>query len=166
MDLFAAGNNAQAARYTSWTDEPDSEHVDAFTMRSWAQSCCPGCKLYHRETMLIFPPRGLERAVVRRAKSAGVKACFIVPTFHKSAYWKLLRSAAIARLAFNDPKRAFALSQEPLAAHSVFLVDFGTADGTVPCCGQEGRRRGRQPLWKPHEAAKLEALKAAAHDIG
>ena len=62
--------------YISWTDEPYSEHVDAFTMRSWAQSRCPGCELYHRETMLIFQPRGLERAVVRRAKSDGVKACF------------------------------------------------------------------------------------------
>ena len=166
LDLFAAGSNAQAARYTSWTDEPDSEQVDAFTLRSWAQSQCPGCKLYHRETMLIFPPRGLERAVVRRAKSDGVKACFIVPTSHKSGYWKVLRSAAIARLAFNDPKRAFALSQAPLAAHSVFLVDFGTADGTVPCCGQESRRRGRQPRWEPHEAAELEALKAAAQALG
>lgn len=162
LDLFAAGSNKHCERYISWTDEPDSEQVDAFTLRSWAQSRCVGCGNYHRETLLIFPPRGMERAVVRRAKSDKVKACFIVPKSHKTGFWKLLRSTAIASLTFNDPKRAFTLSQAPMATHSVFLVDFGSADGTTPCCGQGATHRGRQPRWEPDERAELEALSASA----
>ena len=73
LDLFAAGSNKHCDRYVSWTEEPDSEQVDAFTLRSWAQSRCIGCGDYHRETLLIFPPRGMERAVARRAKSRSWK---------------------------------------------------------------------------------------------
>jgi hypothetical protein len=162
LDLFAAGNNKQCERYVSWTDEPDSEQVDAFTLRSWAQSRCSGCGMYHRETLLIFPLRGMERAVVRRERSDRVRACFMVPTSHKAGFWKLLRSASTARLTFNDPKRAFALSRAPMAAHSVFLVDFGSADGGLPGCWQETKRRGRQPRWEPDEQAELQALSTAA----
>ena len=118
---------------------------------------------------MVFPPHGMERAVVRRAKSdkvKTVKACFIVPTSHKAGFWKLLRSAAMASLTFDDPWRAFALSQAPMATHSVFLVDFGpifgSADGTTPCCGQGAKHRGRQPRWEPDEQAELEALSASA----
>jgi hypothetical protein len=62
IDLFAAQSNAFLARFVSWTDEPNSDVVDAFTMRSWNQSRCP-CGKDHRETSFIFPRRGLERTV-------------------------------------------------------------------------------------------------------
>ena len=41
--------------FASWTDEPESEVVDAFTIPSWNQSVCQCC-LSHRETCFIFPP--------------------------------------------------------------------------------------------------------------
>ena len=63
------------------------------------------------------------------------------------------------RLQLNDPKIAFEHSQAPLAAHTVFLVDFGGTDSTSPCCGQECVRRGRQPRWEPHEEAELKELR-------
>ena len=99
------------------------------------------------------------RTVVRRAKSDRLRACFIVPTNHKAGYWKLLRSNSQGRLQLNDPKIAFEHSQAPLAAHTVFLVDFGGTDSTSPCCGQECVRRGRQPRWEPHEEAELKELR-------
>ena len=74
VDLFAAQSNAFVERFVSWTDESKSEVVDAFTLRSWNQSRCP-CGKDHRETSFIFPPRGLERTVVRRAKSDRLRAC-------------------------------------------------------------------------------------------
>jgi hypothetical protein len=37
-DLFAAQSNTMAARFVSWTDEPNSEHVDALSLGSWNQS--------------------------------------------------------------------------------------------------------------------------------
>ena len=165
VDLFAAQSNAMAARFVSWTDEPHSEHVDAFSMGSWNQSACV-CGREHRETAFIFPPRGLERVVVRRAKSDGVRACFVVPTDHKAGYWKLLRSRSVARMALNKPELAFESVQAPLSSHTVFLVDFGAADGTSPGCGQEFARRGRRPRWEPQEAAELEELRRVAAKFG
>jgi hypothetical protein len=106
--------------------------VDAFTMRSWNQSTRM-CGLEHRETRFIFPPRGLERVVVRRAKSDRVRACFVVLTNHKAAYWKLLRSNLHGQLALNEPKLACEHSQE---------------------CTQ----RGRRPRWEPYEKAELKEL--------
>jgi hypothetical protein len=133
IDLFAAQSNAFVERFVSWTDEPNSEVVDAFTMRSWKQSRCP-CGKDHRETSFIFPPRGLERTLVRRAKSDRLRACFVVPTNHKAGYWKLLRSNSQGRLQLNDPKTAF--------EHS-----------------RESARCGRQPRWEPHEEAELKELR-------
>ena len=164
LDLFAAGSNAFVERYISWADEPGSEVVDAFDLRSWAQSRCV-CGQFHRETLFIFPPRGLERAVVRRAKSDNVRGCFVVPTNHKAGYWKLLRSSAVAHMAFDKPDEAFEFAQAPLSAHSVFLVDFGGADEASPCCGQEHIRRGRQARWEPHEEEELAALRRAADTL-
>jgi hypothetical protein len=55
IDLFAAQSNAFVARFASWTDEPNSEQVDAFGLGSWNQSLCP-CGQVHRETVIIFRP--------------------------------------------------------------------------------------------------------------
>ena len=35
IDLFAADCNKFTPRYVSWTDEPNSEAVDAFSLASW-----------------------------------------------------------------------------------------------------------------------------------
>ena len=164
LDLFASTSNAMTPRFVSWTDEPDSEAVDAFNLRSWAQTRC-GCGEYHRETLFIFPPRGLERLAVHRARSDSVRACFMVPTNHRAAYWKLLRTVSTARLAFNDPKRDFELALAPLAAHTAFLVDFGEADVSRPGCGQERSRRGRLPRWEPSELAVFTDLQNIVREI-
>ncbi len=93
IDLFAADCNKFTERYrdASWTDEPNSEAVDAFAMDSWNQSICP-CWRAHRETPFIFPPKRLERAVFKRARSDGVRAIFVVSTAYTAAYWKGLRA--------------------------------------------------------------------------
>ncbi len=90
------------------------------------------CGREHREPAFIFPPRGLEKVVVRRAKSDGIRACFVIPTDHKAGYWKVLRSRSIAQLTLSKPGVAFKHAQAPLSTHTVFLVDFGAADGTSP----------------------------------
>jgi hypothetical protein len=60
-------------------DEPDGEVVDAFAIRSWNQSKCKrGC--FHRKTAFVFPPIGQEWAVMKRARSDGVKGVLVVPT--------------------------------------------------------------------------------------
>jgi sulfite reductase alpha subunit-like flavoprotein len=59
IDLFAADSNKLTERYASWTDEPDSEAVDAFSLPSWNQSSCP-CGKVHRETAFMFRPKKLK----------------------------------------------------------------------------------------------------------
>ena len=85
-------------------------------------------RLLHRETLFIFPPRGLERSVVQRAKSGSVRACFMVPTNHRAACWKLLRTVSIARLAFNGPKHDFEPALAPLARPGAGRSDTGGGD--------------------------------------
>ena len=159
IDLFAVASNRFAERFASWTDEPESEAVDAFALPSWDQSLCV-CGKVHRETAFIFPPRGLEKAVVRRARSDSVRAVFVVPTAYKAGYWEALRSRAVAQMQLDQPASDFAHAQAPLGDHTVFLVDFGQSDAPSPACGQESRLRGRRPLFEPIELEERARVKA------
>ena len=159
LDLFAARSNRFTDRFVSWTDEPTSEWVDAFTLPSWDQSLCP-CGQIHREISFIFPPRGLERTIIRRAISDGIKAVFVVPTNHRADYWKTLRSRALAVGELNDPPSHFACVQAPLGNHTIFLVDFKGSDFAIPACGQECFERGRRQLYNATEAEELSLLHA------
>ena len=150
IDLFAATCNRMATRFASWTDEPESEAVDAFTLPSWDESVCK-CGKVHRETAFIFPPHGLEKAAVRRAKSDRVRAVFVVPTAYKAGYWEALRGRAKARMQLDNPASDFARTQAPLGDHTVFLVDFGASDTASPACGQECEPRGRRKYLEPIE---------------
>ena len=145
IDLFAANCNKMTGRFASWTDEPGSEVVDAFTIPSWNQSVCQ-CGSSHRETFFIFPPVGLERATVKRARSDGARCVFVVPTAYKSGYWMALRNHSIDRAELTRPDLDFTNVQGTLGKHTVFLVDFGTADSLSPACGQARAPRGRRPL--------------------
>jgi hypothetical protein len=151
IDLFAANCNKLVERFASWTDEPDSEVVDAFTIRSWNQSACK-CGCFHRETVFVFPPIGLERTIVRRARSDGVKGVFVVPTAYQSGYWMALRNHSIAMAELNDKASNFVGVQAPLGRHTIFLVDFGGPDTQSPPCGQEATHRGRRTLLSAVEA--------------
>ena len=150
IDLFAANCNKATERFASWTDEPQSEAVDAFAIPSWNQSICK-CGNSHRETSLIFPPPNLERAAVKRARSDGARAVFVVPTAVKAGYWMALRNHSIDRAELTRPDLDFTNVQAPLGSHTVFLVDFGRADTNSPPCGQERQHRGRRQQLGPVE---------------
>ena len=70
IDMFAAACNARCRRFCSWTPDKGSEQVDAFALRSWDNSSCPGCKRWHRECGFYHVPDGLADTVVRRAVCA------------------------------------------------------------------------------------------------
>ena len=165
IDLFAAASNRFTERFASWTDEPESEAVDAFALSSWDQSTCV-CGKTHRETAFIFPPRGLEKAVVRRARSDSVRAVFVVPTAYKAGYWEALRSRAVSQMQLDQPASDFAHVQAPLGDHTVFLVDFGQSDTPTPACGQESRLRGRRPPFEPIELEERASVKAELRRLG
>ncbi len=133
-------------------------------MSSWSESLCT-CGQYHRETLFIFPPRGMERAAVCRARSDRVRACFLVPTSHKLGYCKLFRSHSTAFMAVNDPKEAFTHVLAPMAAHTLFLVDFGSNDDTSPGCGRELSLRGRKSRWSDSELQEMRDLRSIAQSL-
>jgi hypothetical protein len=145
IDLSAANCNKMMERFASWTDKPGSEVVDAFTIPSWNQSVCQ-CGLSHRETCFIFPPAGLERATVKRARSDGARCVFVVPTAYKAGYWMALRNRSIDRAELTRPDLDFTNVQGTLGKHTVFLEDFGTDDSLTPACGQSQAPRGLRPL--------------------
>ena len=151
IDLFAADSNKFTERYASWTDEPNSEAVDAFSLPSWNQSLCP-CGRVHRETAFIFPPKKLERTAFKRARSDGVRAIFLVPTAYTAGYWKGLRARSVAQLELTSPKAEFHNPQGTMGNHTLFLVDFGGADSSsAASCGQDHLYRGRRQRLSPLE---------------
>jgi len=134
IDFFASGCNALTPRYASWTQEPGSEAVDAFSMRSWESSMCPTCGCRHMETGFFFPPSGLEERVVSRARSDGARGLFLVPTRHRAGFWLALRRAATSWTYVNEAVCKFEHTERELGAHTLFLVDFGgLADSGEPC---------------------------------
>jgi hypothetical protein len=160
IDLFAADCNKFVARYASWTDEPNSEGIDAFSLASWNQSVCV-CGQEHRDTVFIFPPKGLEKAVFRRARSDGVKAIFLVPTAVTAGYWKGLRARSTARLELTSPRLELHNPQGTMGNHTVFLVDFGDTDSRLaPCCGQAACHRGRRQRLSQVELEERSRTKA------
>jgi hypothetical protein len=96
--FFASSCNAMAARFMSWTEEPASERVDAFSAPSWDASWCQHCGKYHREVGFYFAPSNLEDAAVRRARSDGTRGFFLVPNAAKQGYWQCLSREALAQL--------------------------------------------------------------------
>ena len=98
IDMFAAACNARCRRFRSWTPDKGSEQVDAFALRSWDNSSCPGCKRWHRECGFYHVPDCLADTVVRRARSDGARGLFLVPTNFKAGYFIALRAVAIAVL--------------------------------------------------------------------
>ena len=131
--------------------------VDAFTIPSWNQSVCQ-CSLSHRETCFIFPPVRLERASVKRARSDGARCVFVVPTAYKAGYW-METNHSIDRAELTRLDLDFTNVQGTLGKHTVFLVDFGTADSLPPACGQERAPRGRRPLLGDIEREERERVK-------
>ena len=74
---------------------------------------CVSAAKYIAKLVSYFCLKGLERAVVRRARSDGVKAVIVVPTAYKAGYWMTLRNHAIKQLELTQPSADFANAQAP-----------------------------------------------------
>ena len=116
--------------------------------------------------MFVFPLIGLERSIVRRARSDGVKGVFVVPTAYKTGYWMALRNHSVAMAELNDRASDFVGVQAPLGRHTIFLVDFGGPDTQSPPCGQETRHRGRRALLSAVEAEERRRVRSEIEAAG
>ena len=70
-----------------------------------------------------------------------------------------LRNHSIDRAELTRPDLDFTNVQGTLGKHTVFLVDFGTADSLSPACGQARAPRGRRPLLGDVEREERERVK-------
>ena len=158
IDFFASTGNAITPRFASWTQEPASEAVDAFSMRSWESSVCPSCQRRHKETGFFFPPSGLESRVVMRARSDGARGLFLVPSRQRAGFWLALRRDAVAWCQVPRQSCVFDHANREMGAHTLFLVDFhGPGDSDEPCAAAGHRRafgRPRDPV-EEYEAEEL-----------
>ena len=146
IDFFASSCNALVPRFASWSKEPGTEAVDAFSMRSWESSLCPACGQRHKELGFYFPPAGLEDRVVIRARSDGARGVFLVPTRHRAGYWMALRRASRRVVAVPEQVNMYENTERVMAAHTLFLVDFEGPDDCVAACASAGlRRSGERP---------------------
>ena len=166
IDFFAAAENAMCQRFAAWTDEPDAEVVDAFTVRNWNVGLCV-CGREHREWGFYFPPPGLEDGVVRRAKSDGVRGIFLVPRNRKAPYYQALRQNALRERDLGAHADLFVHARKQMSKHSLLAVDFGGGvDMFSPPCGQEGRRRPRGRAALPIEEEEARALVQHISSLG
>ena len=156
IDFFASAENALCRRFAAWTDEPQAEAVDAFTIRNWNIGECV-CGKEHREWGFYFPPQGLEDRVVRRAQSDGARGIFLVPRNRKAPYYQALRQRAMLARHLEAEPDLFCHTRKQMCKHSLIAVDFsGGVDLTTAFCGQESepRRKGRAVLPVEAEAAR------------
>ena len=129
--------------------------MDAFALRSWDNSSCPGCKRWHRECGLYQVPDGLADTVVRRARSDGARGLFPVPTDFKAGYFIALRSEAIAVLELVTNQSLYSFTSKPVGRMTLFAADFcdKEADCLVPACAHAFEPRiGRRPSRGESEA--------------
>jgi len=161
IDLFASTCNALVERFASWTKEPRSEAVDAFSLRSWESSLCPSCGARHKEIGFYFPPPGLEDRVVSRARSDGARGVFLVPTRQRAGYWMALRRASTRWMHVPESCCVFEYTERVLGAHTLFLVDFEGPSDSVEACAAAGLRRDQGRSRDPLEEAEKEELRLA-----
>ena len=146
IDFFASSCNSLVPRFASWSKEPGTEAVDAFSMRSWESSLCPACGQRHKELGFYFPPAGLEdrvTGVVTRARLDGARG---VPTRHRAGYWMAMRRAAKRKVAVPEEANTHENIERVMAGHTPFLVDFEGPDDSVAACASAGlQRSGERP---------------------
>ena len=154
IDFFASACNHVTERYMSWTADPTCVLVDAFTARSWNVSLRPWCQRSHRETGFFFAPYGLEDKVVRRARSDGVQAIFLVPVNRRAPFFQALQQHAAASLEVAaDRDGIFRNTQgRHMAKHMLFAADLGGSDRVTPWCVQGLGRRAPGRILRPVEA--------------
>lgn len=160
VDAFASFGNRVVDRYFSEYAEPESEAVDAFAVTDWHASLCPGCGLWHRETLHVFAPSTVMRRFMAKAAEDGARAIVVTPFSITSSFWRGLLEAAMP---VNDRGDLYELLRnledlliEPenyRGSHLALLaVDFSRLDGwarrsvveqIAPGCGEERRFRGR-----------------------
>ena len=87
LDPCATESTPRAKRYCSRSWEPESEAMDAFLVRNWAQSRCSSWGAIHREPVYAFPLSGLIKTAARKAVADAVLCIHLVPVAVTAPCW-------------------------------------------------------------------------------
>ena len=79
VDLFASRLNKQTPNYISFQPDPDSFHIDAFTLR-WDFNLC-----------YAFPPFSLIHPILRKIRADKARVLLIVPDWPTQSWWPVFK---------------------------------------------------------------------------
>ena len=162
IDFFASACNHVTERYMSWTADSNCVWLMRLRRAPGMYHCVHGANDHIGKRDSSSLHYGLEDKVVRRARSDGVQAIFLVPVNQRAPFFQALQQHAAASLEVAaDRDGVFKNTQgRQMAKHMLFAVDFGGPDRAAPWCVQGFVRRAPGRIPRPVEAAESEALLA------
>jgi hypothetical protein len=132
LDLFATQSNAITPRYYSQWPELATEAVDALAQADWGQSFCPHCTRMQTEFVFLYPPFGLVKAALHKARHDQARGVMVVPYAPASTWWPaILPPPSLHKPSRPQPPRLsccpkHVLNQSNSAGHyiTIALFDF------------------------------------------
>jgi hypothetical protein len=172
LDLFATDGNSITPRFYSQWPETASEAVDALAQPDWGQSYCIQCQSYRPEFVFLYPPFGLVKAALRKARQDHAHGVMVVP-YAPSAHWW---PAILPPPSRSNPKRKLpprlaccaknVRNQSNPDGHYITILHFDFWQGISPrprACAHAHAHRGPHLGRSTHDDTDAAAILAKLH---
>ena len=151
--------------------------ADALAQPDWAQSRCPHCNEWHRESAFVFPPVDLLPAVLAKARADGLRGVMIIPYVPSLPVWQRFMSASVTLVAgqkdpcYGVPATAAYVHHAAELGDSqrlaVFAVDFSSVSRRdfrhcTPLCNSAS---DPQPRRRVESAVDATDRRRIAHEL-
>jgi len=172
LDLFATQGNALTPRFYSQWPEITAEAVDALAQPDWGKSYCTRCQCFRPEFVFLYPPYGLVKAAIRKARTDRARGVLVVPHAPSAHWWPaILPAPALGNPARCQPPRlpcskVHVLNQSNPAGHYITILHFDFWQDTTPrphACTHTPDYRGPHPGSSPQDMADKAAVFALLH---
>ena len=151
LDLFATETNTLTPRFFSQWPEMTSEGADALAQPDWGQSVCPQCKSQHPEFVFLYPPFGLVRPAIHKARLDHARGIMVVPYAPSAHWWPAILPPPSQRTHKRPLPTRLACDQELVhhrsnsAGHYITMVPFDFRQDTArqhATCAHAHKHRG------------------------
>ena len=169
LDLFATERNALTPRYYSQWPELTSEAVDALAQADWGQSFCKQCASMQTEFVFLYPPFGLVRIALQKARQDQARGVLVVPYAPTATWWPAILPPPSARNPTRSqpprlsccPKHVLGQSNAAGSYITIMPFDF-RQDPTQPAstCIHTHAHRGPSHARSTHDATDATELQA------
>jgi hypothetical protein len=169
LDLFATELNALTPRYYSQWPELTTEAVDALAQADWGQSFCTQCACMQPEFVFLYPPFGLVRAALQKARQDQARGVMVVPYAPTATWWPAILPPPSARNPTRpQPPRLsccpkHVLCQSNAAGNYITIMPFDfRQDSTqqASTCIHTHAHRGPNRARSAHDAADATSIQA------